>query len=344
MAIITKDLGKVTPDIDTTLTQSGQAADAKATGDEIADLKEDIRQKTGLSEEAKVALLDCFEHVAWIDEHGQTYYDNLHDALYPSTDLTMITATFTQGSAVIRNDYDLSVLRQYLTVTAYFADGSSRNVTEYLLSGNLNNSTSVITATYEGKTATFTVNVTIIPIISWDYSSGRLPTVTDGIVTTVLGDSASAEFNQNNGISAYGGTTTSDYVRFEPKDYHTCKKGYFVGVFNVIRYDGYGQVDIRMSDGTNGAKAGMEFGDGESVYYFEGNTGVVIPGVTPVLGEDYTVRLEYEENGTNRLYVNGEKLKETDVISTSWTTANRAYVQGPIAAYIKSMKWVIEEV
>lgn len=58
MAIITKDLGKVTPDIDTTLTQSGQAADAKATGDEIDDLKEDLSQKAPVivnaSDEAEV--------------------------------------------------------------------------------------------------------------------------------------------------------------------------------------------------------------------------------------------------------------------------------------------------
>ena len=64
--------------IDPTLTQSGQAADAKAAGDAIAQIV------PGLSETAKAALLNCFAHVAWVDEHGQDYYDALHDALYGS--------------------------------------------------------------------------------------------------------------------------------------------------------------------------------------------------------------------------------------------------------------------
>lgn len=39
----------------------------------------------GLSEEAKAALLACFEHVAWVDEHGQDHYDALYSALYNSS-------------------------------------------------------------------------------------------------------------------------------------------------------------------------------------------------------------------------------------------------------------------
>ena len=39
-------------------------------------------QSAGLSSNAKAALLACFEHVAWVDEHGQDYYDALESALY----------------------------------------------------------------------------------------------------------------------------------------------------------------------------------------------------------------------------------------------------------------------
>lgn len=35
----------------------------------------------GLSEEAKAALLACFEHVAWVDDNGQNYYNALYAAL-----------------------------------------------------------------------------------------------------------------------------------------------------------------------------------------------------------------------------------------------------------------------
>lgn len=45
----------------------------------------------GLTDEAKQALLNCFAHVAWIDEHGQDYYDALEDALYPPIPATAIS-------------------------------------------------------------------------------------------------------------------------------------------------------------------------------------------------------------------------------------------------------------
>lgn len=39
----------------------------------------------GLSENAKAALLVCFDHVAWVDEHGRDYYDALYSALYDTS-------------------------------------------------------------------------------------------------------------------------------------------------------------------------------------------------------------------------------------------------------------------
>lgn len=37
----------------------------------------------GLTDDVKTALLNCFQHVAWIDNQGQTYYNALYNALYP---------------------------------------------------------------------------------------------------------------------------------------------------------------------------------------------------------------------------------------------------------------------
>lgn len=45
----------------------------------------------GISEEVKQALLQIAEKVAYIDEHGQDYYDDLYDALYPPIPATAIT-------------------------------------------------------------------------------------------------------------------------------------------------------------------------------------------------------------------------------------------------------------
>lgn len=151
--------------VDTTLTQSGQAADAKVTGDEIEEIKEDLLQKVGLSDEAKQALLACFAKVAWIDEHGKTYYDALEDALYPPAELARISAVF-DSSAVIYNTNTLDDLRQYLTVTAIYSDHTTATVTEYTLSGMLAEGTSIITVNYEGKTTTFIVAVTAVTVSS----------------------------------------------------------------------------------------------------------------------------------------------------------------------------------
>ena len=46
---------------------------------------------TGLTEAMKQALLQIARKVAYIDENGQTYYDALSDALYPSVTLYQIT-------------------------------------------------------------------------------------------------------------------------------------------------------------------------------------------------------------------------------------------------------------
>jgi hypothetical protein len=98
--------------IDSTLTQEGQAADAKATGDAIAGLENEIAQIVpGLSSEAKDALLACFEHVAWIDEHGQDYYDALESALYgsePQWDYEWDSSSRTLPDGMTATEYDFT--------------------------------------------------------------------------------------------------------------------------------------------------------------------------------------------------------------------------------------------
>lgn len=114
---------------------------------------------TGLTEDIKQALLTIAEKVAYIDEHGQDYYDALEESLYPPAGLTRITAVYTQ-SGVVTNWNVLNDLRADLVVTAYFDNGTSQTVVNYALTGTLEAPQSTITVTYGGKTATFTVIVT----------------------------------------------------------------------------------------------------------------------------------------------------------------------------------------
>lgn len=113
---------------DTTLSVSGAAADSKTVGDSIGDLTQlNTTDKTslvgainevvssgsqgdGLTNDIKEALLDCFAHVAWIDEDGQDYYDALHDALYPPIHATAITLS--------SNSLSFATLNSTQTLTA----------------------------------------------------------------------------------------------------------------------------------------------------------------------------------------------------------------------------------
>lgn len=76
--------------------------------------------------------------------------------------LLSIDAVFTQGSAVIYDTDTLDTLKQYLVVTAYWDDSTSEVLSSsaYTLSGTLTVGTSTITASYSGKTDTFSVTVT----------------------------------------------------------------------------------------------------------------------------------------------------------------------------------------
>lgn len=167
---------------DTTLTVEGAAADAKAAGDALkqkitmpsggksgqslfsdgeGNVYWDDFQVTGsgLTEEVKQALLDCFEHVAWINDQGQTYFEALHTALYPPADLVNIAAVYTQ-SAVVTESTELDALKSDLVVTATYSDATRREISNYTLYGTLTSGESFITVAYGGKTTRFSVTVT----------------------------------------------------------------------------------------------------------------------------------------------------------------------------------------
>lgn len=113
----------------------------------------------GLTESIKQALLQIATKVAYIDEQGQNYYDDLYNSLYPPKVLVGISAVYTQISSVYDTD-SLDVLKSGLVVTALYSDSSIAVTSAYTLSGTLVEGTSIITVEYMGKTTTFSVNVT----------------------------------------------------------------------------------------------------------------------------------------------------------------------------------------
>ena len=87
---------------------------------------------------------------------------NLVITVTATSEVSSISAVFTQGANVIYDTDSLDTLKQYLVVTATYSDTSTATVasTDYTLSGTLTDGTSTITASYGGKTDAFSVTVT----------------------------------------------------------------------------------------------------------------------------------------------------------------------------------------
>ena len=88
--------------VDDTLTIQGAAADAKKTGDEISSVKDGLSsvENNILTDNIRQALLQLASKVAYIDDGGQDYYDDLYNAFYPITppaELVSISAVYTQS-------------------------------------------------------------------------------------------------------------------------------------------------------------------------------------------------------------------------------------------------------
>lgn len=116
---------------------------------------------SGLSADAKQALLALLQKVAYTVIDGQDYYGALETALNPPANLRSISAVYTQSTPVYKNT-DLDDLKADLVVTATYSDSSMETIasTAYALTGSLNaGTTSTITVNYGGKRTTFTVTV-----------------------------------------------------------------------------------------------------------------------------------------------------------------------------------------
>lgn len=112
-----------------------------------------------ITNEAKNAILDCLANAAYTSTNAQELYDALAAAFFP---IDSITAVYTQTETVYATT-SLDSLRSDLVVTAIYEGGATETVTTYTLSGTLAVGTSTITASYAGKTATFSVTVSAPP-------------------------------------------------------------------------------------------------------------------------------------------------------------------------------------
>ena len=123
----------------------------------------------GISDDLKQALLQLARKVAYIDEDGQNYYDDLYDALYPAaTGVTLSTASW--GTTTIG---DTRQLRAYVspsdwsgTVVWASSDATVATVTQTGLVTIIGYGQAVITATADSVSGTCNISVTQLAVRS----------------------------------------------------------------------------------------------------------------------------------------------------------------------------------
>lgn len=90
----------------------------------------------------------------WLDTNGSSVPEQPDVPDAPEATLTGITATYSGNNVTVGTTItDLTGI----TVKAIYSDGSSKTVTNYSLSGTINEGDNIITVIYQGMTATFNV-------------------------------------------------------------------------------------------------------------------------------------------------------------------------------------------
>lgn len=314
---------------------------------DIEDAKEEAIEEIsqsggGISQAVKVALLNCFSHVAWIDANGQTYYDALYDALYdvPAPTLTSISAVYTQSGTVYTTD-TLDSLKSDLVVTATYSDSSTATVpsADYTLSGTLTEGTSTITVTYEGLTATFNVTVSTL---GWTYtpSMGLLknqPFINDFTQGTLTWTEEVIDDYLH--ITSPGNTGDSSYQLFQfiPQTFAGTKASIKFQIrVNDLPYvaqsntSAAGIIRFRLSNGTNGAQFGLcrnQSATGDIIIrYVVGSTATPVTSY-PLSAGWHTIE-GIAENGKQTIKLDDVEVVSNANLSTSYTTANQMLLFG----------------
>lgn len=216
--------------------------------DELADVKQDLAElqnDSGVTAELKSALLDIASNIAYINQNGQTLYNNLYDALYPNA--SSISCVYTQTGIVYSSD-SLDSLKDDLVVTAHYSDSTTKILkpSDYTLSGTLIAGTSTISVHYGDLVTTFTVAVTerTLTSITADYTQSgvvydfdTLDSLKSDLVVTATYSDSSTEIVSTYTLSgtltkgtsvitvSYGGETTTFDVIVSEKYYYDLTDG-----------------------------------------------------------------------------------------------------------------------
>ena len=123
------------------------------------------------------------------------------------------------------------------------------------------------------------------------------------------------------------------YVRYVPLEFETCNEGILEAVVLFAQFSSANGFRMMLSDGTSGLQIFcvqdcLEFQSGESLVNIKSiNTNTV-----------YKIRIE-QVSGVNKIFLDDEKIYETEELSTKYVTGNRIFCQTAGEYLLKSIKF-----
>ena len=167
--------------------------------------------------------------------------------------------------------------------------------------------------------------------VVWDYTMG-LPE--DNGFEKVINLNPTIEMTENGlGIYIPG---DPDYVRYSPIGFETCNEGIYEETITYYAFSNDNGNRMILSDGTSGLQifvvnTQIQFNNG-----MDNSRLVIASGIE--LQKEYVIRIE-RIDGINRIYLDGDKIYETEVVSGSFATGNRIFFQEVGVYLLKSIKF-----
>lgn len=262
-------------------------SDYTALTEEVDELNERINNLNPITDEIKEALLNCFEHTAYVDGDGRLYYDALRSALYTDT-YPMLQVTYTPGTHKVYSDDSLDSLKPYLTVT-YYESASSEGaiITNYSLLGTLRDGENCLITVSYGSTV---ANI-VIPVVQfynkyiWSSENGDIEITNGTMVSKAPRGFGLASQNTNNRRTVTVTHGKATYIMNVdgtdiPNTYPIPVPPTATKITVDVPDDYYCTIGTRIFDGTNYSSAAIEYVD----WVLGGNTAIIEPAQNKYMG------------------------------------------------------------
>ena len=163
--------------------------------------------------------------------------------------------------------------------------------------------------------------------VVWDYTMG-LPE--DNGFEKLVNRSPLIEMTEN-GLSI--SITDNGYVRYAPIGFETCNEGIYEETVTYNAFTSTNGNRMILSDGISGLQI---YVIGAQIRFDNGSQLIIANDL--VLQKEYAIRIE-RIDGINRVFLDGDKIYETETISGSFTAANRIFFQDGGEYLLKSIKF-----